>query len=85
MKKVLTAGALALTAIMGMAQTTMDAKGVTTSTDPVKASAVERQAAELKDQQQGQKVASSGTSSSGHAHHHRAHHRRHRHTKTAAK
>jgi hypothetical protein len=81
MKKMITACALALTAVAGMAQTTTDANGVTTSTDPAKAAAVERQAAELKSEP-AQKVAASGTSSAGHARHHARHHRHH---KAAAK
>jgi len=83
MKKMLTACALALTAVVSMAQATTDAKGVTTSTDPAKAASVERKAAELKAQDQ--KVATSGTSSSNHkTTTHRSKHRRH-HTNAASK
>jgi hypothetical protein len=76
MKKLLTASVLALTALAGMAQTTTDAQGVTTSTDPAKAAAVERQAAEMKATQE--KVATSGTSSKQHARHAKHHHRHHK-------
>ncbi len=78
MKKMLTACALALTAVVSMGQTTTDTKGVTTSTDPAKAASVERKAAELKAQDQ--KVATSGTSSSNHktTAHHPKHHRHHK-------
>jgi len=83
MKKMLTALALALTAVVSMGQTTTDAKGVTTSTDPAKAASVERKAAELKAQDQ--KVATSGTSASTHkTTAHRAKHQRH-HKNTATK
>lgn len=50
MKMMLTACVLALTAGVGFAQTTTDREGVTTSTDPARAAAVERHVAELKSQ-----------------------------------
>jgi hypothetical protein len=81
MKKMLTACVFALTAVVGFAQTTTDRQGVTTSTDPAKAAAVERQGAELKTQYQ--KVAGSGTAAGNHRV--KAHNgRRHRHHKVAA-
>ncbi len=52
MKKMLTACVLALTAVVGFAQSTTDRQGVTTSTNPAKAAAVERHVAELKAQEQ---------------------------------
>ena len=81
MKKMLTAGLLSLITVVGFAQTTTDRQGVTTTTDPAKAAAVERQGAEMKAQEK--KVEASGTSAETHrvmAHNGRHHH----HHKAAA-
>ena len=86
MKKMLTACALSLVAAVGFAQTTTDRQGVTTSTDPAKAAAVERQGAELKTQEK--KVAASGTSADTHrasAHKGWRHHHHHHKTTAATK
>ena len=81
MKKMLTGLVLALTAVVSFAQITTDRQGVTTSTDPAKAAAVERQSAELKTQDQ--KVAGSGSAAG--THRVKVHHgRRHSHHKAAA-
>ncbi len=79
MKKTLTACALAFTAVIAMAQTTTDTTGVTTSTDPAKAAAVERKAAELKNQDRN--VATNNTAPV--AHKARGHHSK-RHQKSVA-
>ena len=81
MKKMLAACVLTLTAVVGFAQTTTDREGVTTSTDPAKAAAVERRVAELNAHDQ--KVAGSGAGLN--THHVKAHHgRHHRHHNAAA-
>jgi hypothetical protein len=81
MKKTLTACILAFSVVVGFAQTTTDQQGVTTSTDPAKAAAVERQGSELRTQDQ--KVAGSGTASG--THRVKAHNvRSHRHHKAVA-
>ena len=75
MKKMLTVGLLSLISVVGFAQTTTDRQGVTTTTDPAKAAAVERQGAEMKAQEK--KAEASGTSTDTHrvmAHNGRHHH-----------
>jgi hypothetical protein len=80
MKKMLTACVLAFCAVVGFAQTTTDRQGVTTSTDPAKAAAVERQGAELKTQDQ-----KAGSATASGTHRVKAHNvRRHRHHKVVA-
>ena len=71
MKKLIISCAMLLTAVAGMAQTTTDANGVTTTTDPSKAATVERQVKELKTS--GHKAAES---SRAHAHAARKHRNR---------
>ena len=79
MKKMLAACVLSLITVAGFAQATTDRQGVTTSTVPARAAAVERQGAEMKMQKK--KVASSATSADTHRinahkgqrhHHHKA-------------
>ncbi len=84
MKKMLTAGLLSLITVVGFAQTITDRQGVTTTTDPAKAAAVERQGAEMKAQEK--KGEASGTSAETHrvmAHNGRHHH--HHQSATATK